>query len=145
MKLIIILVVICMFGFIGNAFADAGFGLKAGLGINPDQLVIGGQLSLTESLGIFRIVPNAEIGIFDNTIIVLNLDLLAFFKSKDASFGFYAGGAPTVTLLNNSGIGITGVAGLQLGFIKNMPTNLELRIGIGNNVPDFRILMVFIL
>ena len=68
-----------------------GFGLKAGLGLEPDQFVIGAQYSLGKALGIFRVVPNIHVGFGDFTTIDFNVDFLARFVTKDSGFGFYGG------------------------------------------------------
>jgi hypothetical protein len=51
-----------------------GFGVKAGFGISPEQIVVGGQVSLGKTLGIFRVVPNAHFGFGDVTSFDINVD-----------------------------------------------------------------------
>jgi len=59
-KLLLMTIIVCMV-FSAQIYADSGFGLKAGAGFGPDQFVFGVQYSLTESLGIFQIIPNVEL------------------------------------------------------------------------------------
>ena len=120
-----------------------GFGLKAGFGLSPTQFVLGGQVSLGKSLGIFRVVPNAHIGIGDNTTFDVNVDFLARFIAQDSNFGFYGGASPTLVFGDNTNFGGNVVVGLQLPVIPNRATNLEARIGLGK-VPDFRLLFAII-
>jgi hypothetical protein len=120
-----------------------GFGLKAGFGLSPTQFVLGGQVSLGKSLGIFRVIPNAHVGIGDNTTFDVNVDFLARFIAQDSNFGFYGGASPTLVFGDNTNFGGNVVVGLQLPLIPNQATNLEARIGLGK-VPDFRLLFAII-
>jgi hypothetical protein len=125
--------------------SSLGFGVKAGLGLEPDQFVIGLQYSLGKALGIFRIVPNAHLGFGDITTVDLNVDFLARFIAKDSGFGFYGGGAPT--FITGSGFdefGFTLVGGVQVPIVKNKATNIEVRFGLGD-LPDIRLLLTLIL
>ena len=120
-----------------------GFGVKAGFGINPEQFVIGGQVSLGKSLGIFRVVPNAHLGLGSPTTFDVNVDFLARFIAQDSGFGFYAGAAPSLVFGDNTNFGGNLIAGLQLPLIPNKATNLEARFGLGK-VPDFRLLLTLV-
>ena len=127
------------------AASSLGFGLKAGLGLNPYQFVIGAQYSLGKSLGIFRLVPNIHVGFGDVTTVDFNVDFLARLVTKDSGFGFYGGAAPTfVTGDGYSEFGITLVGGVQVPIVKNKATNIEARFGLGD-IPDFRLLLSLIL
>ena len=120
--------------------SSLGFGLKAGLGLNPDQFVIGAQYSLGKALGIFRIVPAIHVGFGDVTTVDFNVDFLARLVTKDSGFGFYAGAAPTfITGDGFDEFGITLIGGVQVPIIKNKATNIEARFGLGD-LPDFRLL-----
>jgi hypothetical protein len=123
-----------------------GFGLKAGVGIDPGQFVVGAQYSLGKALGIFRIVPNVHAGFGDFTTFDLNVDFLARLVAKDSGFGFYGGAAPTFAFGDESysEFGLTLVAGLQTPLLKTNATNIEARFGIGD-LPNFRILLVLLL
>ena len=127
------------------AASSLGFGVKAGLGVNPDQFVVGLQYSLGKSLGIFRVVPNVHVGFGDVTTFDINVDFLARLTTKDSGFGFYGGAAPTfVTGDDFSEFGVTLVAGVQVPIVKNKATNIEARFGLGD-IPDFRLLLSLIL
>ena len=123
------------------AASSLGFGIKAGLGMNPDQFVIGGQYSLGKALGIFRVVPAIHVGFGDVTSIDFNVDFLARLVTKDSGFGFYGGAAPTF-ITGDEGydeFGVTLIGGVQVPIIKNKATNIEARFGLAD-LPDFRIL-----
>ena len=122
------------------AASSLGFGLKAGLGLNPDQFVIGAQYSLGKALGIFRVVPAIHVGFGDVTTFDFNVDFLARLVTKDSGFGFYAGAAPTLIVGDGfDEFGITLIAGVQVPIIKTKATNIEARFGLGD-LPDFRLL-----
>lgn len=121
-----------------------GFGLKAGFGTGPGQAVVGAQFSLGKGLGIFRMIPNAHVGIGDDTTVDVNLDFLARFILADSNFGLYAGAAPTLVFGDDTEFGGNLIVGTQLPIIKNKATNLEARFGLGG-VPDFRLLLTFVL
>lgn len=123
------------------ATSSLGFGIKAGLGLNPDQFVLGAQYSLGKALGIFRVVPAIHIGFGDGTSVDFNVDFLARLVTKDSGFGFYGGAAPTFITGENdyNEFGVTLIAGVQVPIIKNKATNIEARFGLGD-LPDFRLL-----
>lgn len=134
-----------------EAPSGLGFGVRAGLGLKPDQFVVGGQFSLGKSLKIFRVVPSVDVGFGDNvTTIDLNADFLARLVVEGTSFGFYGGGGPTLAFFDRSGggsdweFGVSAVAGLQVPIIPTKATNIEARFGIGH-IPDFRLLLAIIL
>lgn len=128
------------------AASSLGFGIKGGVGLNPDQFVVGLQYSLGKAVGIFRLVPNIQVGFGDITSVDFNLDFLARLVTKDSGFGFYGGAAPTFIVGDDdySEFGVTLVGGVQVPIFKNRATNLEGRFGLGN-IPDFRLLLTFIL
>ena len=145
LKIIFVLLVCTL--FIGNINAQGQFGLKTGLGIDPGQFVIGGQVELTKGLGIFHLIPNLELGLGSTSGLYFNVNFVAMFRAERSSFGLYLGGAPTLALseFDDLGLGLNAIVGTQLRFIRKVPTNLELRIGIGDKIPDFRILLTFLL
>jgi hypothetical protein len=134
-----------------NTFAQNGggygFGLRGGFGIDPDQLVIGGQFALGQKAGIARIVPSIDLGFFDNvTSFAFNGDFLFQLNVEDSDFTLYGGGGPTLAFYDYDGgsqweFGITVVGGTSLPIKLAQGTNIELRLGIGD-IPDFRLLFV---
>jgi hypothetical protein len=123
-----------------------GFGVKAGVGIEPTQFVLGAQYSLGKSLGIVRVVPNTHIGFGDGgTIWDLNVDFLLRLIVADNGFGFYGGGAPTVAFVSDhdTDFGFSLVVGTQLPLMKAHATNIEARFGTGS-LPDFRLLLTLV-
>lgn len=141
----------------GQGHSGLGFGLRAGLGLDPDQAVLGAQVSLGKALHFFRFVPSVDVGLGDVTTFSFNGDLLLRLIVEESSVGLYAGGGPTVTRFDRDGdgpgpgegaedeweLGLTAVAGIQLPLIPGRATNLEARFGIGD-APDLRILFAII-
>jgi len=127
---------------------EAGFGLRAGASIKPDQFVLGGQFSWGKKYGIFKLVPSVDVGFGSSvTTIAFNGDLLFKLKVEGSEFGFYGGGGPTILYFDSDGsnstweLGLSVVAGAHLPFKKLPPTNLEFRLGVGD-LPDVKILLI---
>lgn len=128
--------------------AAAGFGVRGGLGINPDQGVIGLQAEMGgKRLKAFRLAPSADFGFGDNvTTFCGNLDFLLHVPFPGSGGGAYGGLGPTLTYWdvdsgqNDTEIGLSLVAGMRLGMGDRNAYNLEARFGVGD-VPDFRILV----
>jgi hypothetical protein len=128
-----------------KAHSGLGFGVKAGIGFGPEQFLIGGQMSLGKALGFLRIVPNAHLGFGDETTFDVNLDVLARLVVEDKGVGFYGGVAPGwITYDGGSDFGLTGVLGTQLPLFKGKATNLEGRLRITDDMPDFRLLVTLV-
>jgi hypothetical protein len=124
-----------------------GWGLRAGMGLNPDQMVVGAQIGLNKLFKITRLVVSGDLGFFDNvTTLDFNGDLLIPFVIPDSKLGFYGGGGPTLALIDPSGgsssweLGLSLVAGMRLPTNTKQDFNIETRFGIGD-IPDFRLLL----
>jgi hypothetical protein len=127
------------------AASSLGFGIKGGLGLNPDQFVLGAQYSLGKALGVFRVVPAVHVGFGDVTTFDFNVDFLARLIAKDSGFGFYGGAAPTLIVGDGfDEFGITLIGGVQVPIMKSRATNIEGRFGLGD-LPDFRLLLTIFL
>jgi hypothetical protein len=128
-----------------------GFGLRGGIGLDPDQIVVGAQFSLGRALQIFRLVPSVDVGLGENaTTIAFNADFLLRLIIENSSFGFYAGAGPTAVyndlriIDNRWEIGVNLVAGTQLPLSRRFATNVEARFGAVGDIPDFRVLLAVI-
>lgn len=133
-----------------QAPSGLGFGVRGGLGLDPDQFVMGAQFSLGKALSIARVVPSVDVGFGDNvTTIDFNADLLLRLNVEGTSFGFYGGGGPTLAFIDvkDAGsdwkLGLSVTVGAQVPILKKNATNIEARLGIGD-IPDFRLLFAFI-
>jgi len=126
-----------------NASSGTGFGVKVGFGIDPGQFVGGLQYALGENLGIFRMVPNAHVGIGNETTFDVNMDFLLRLLLADSNVAFYGGAAPSLFFGNNTHFGGNLIVGTQLPLSTTRATNVEARFGLGK-VPDFRLLVTFL-
>lgn len=144
----------------GQGHSGLGFGLRGGFGLDPDQAILGAQVSLGKALHLLRFVPSVDVGLGDVTTFSFNGDFLLRLIVEDSSVGLYAGGGPTVTRFDRDGdgegpgpgegdgtdeweLGLAAVGGVQLPLIRGRATNLEARFGIGD-APDFRLLLAII-
>lgn len=126
---------------------ETRFGLRAGFGIDPDQIVIGGQSILGKAGKIFKIGASLDAGFGDNvTTFCLNGDLMLDFPVPNSRGTFYALAGPTFMLYDpkngdgDSEIGLSLGGGFRHGFRGgDKLLTLELRAGIGD-IPDGRIL-----
>jgi hypothetical protein len=125
----------------------AGFGVRAGLGVDPDQAVVGlqGQLS-GKKLKAFRLAPSVDFGFGDNvTTICGNLDLLLLIRPPDSNGALYAGVGPTIAVWDfdnrdsDTEIGLSLLGGARFGMGKKNVYNAEVRFGVGD-IPEIRVL-----
>jgi hypothetical protein len=129
------------------------YGPRVGFSSNPDQLVVGGQLSVGNVTPEITFDPNVELGFGDNvTLIAFNLDMHYHFDLSGSNWRPYAGAGlginfvsedlpPGISADNSS----TNVGGQLIGGA-SVPTASgnqffgELKLGIGD-VPDFKLLV----
>lgn len=138
-----------MTGGVAAQGSPARFGLRGGLGLSPDQVVLGAQAELG-TWTIARVVPSVDIGLGDNvTTIDFNADFLLRVTVPDASLTLYGGGGPTVAFIDhdngnsNWNVGVSAVVGGRLPVGGKHAVNLEARFGIGD-IPDFRLIAAII-
>ena len=83
---------------------NLGFGLRAGMGLDPDQFVVGAQFSMGKSIGIFRFVPSVDVGFGSNlTVFNLNADFLLRLLIRDTPLELYGGAGPTLVFWDFKG------------------------------------------
>lgn len=135
-------------GPVGNAY-----GFRAGFSTSPDQLVLGGQMSIGEVAPNLSFDPNIELGFGDNlTIISFNLDMHYHFDLANSSWRPYLGGGAGINLIQQdqppgvSDDSQTKVAGgLVVG--AGVPTRSgnrffsELKVGLGDWAPDLKLVV----
>ncbi len=148
--------IILMFVAIGALAAPAGaisYGngviVRAGLGINPDQFVAGGQAVLGQVFKIARFAPSGDIGFGDNvTVVTLNPDLRLMVSPPSSNAFVYIQAGPTVAIIkpkhgdSDTEIGLTLSGGVNFPMGRSNFYSLEGRVGIGD-IPDVRILFGF--
>ncbi len=73
-RIILLTFVLCL---VASAASAAGFGLRGGYTLDPDQFHIGGHYDVGIIFEPMRLVPNIEVGFDDNfTLWALNADLI---------------------------------------------------------------------
>jgi len=123
------------------------FGLRTGLGLNPDQFVIGLQGAYGSAVGPFQFAPSFDLGFGDNmTTYILNGDLRLPISLPKSNSRVYIGAGPTIAVYDtkfagsDTEIGLSLLGGIMLPMGSVNAYNLELRLGIGD-IPDVRILL----
>ncbi|MGH7731640.1 MAG: hypothetical protein ACRENJ_10375 [Candidatus Eiseniibacteriota bacterium] len=132
---------------------QSSYGFRAGFSSSPDQLVLGGQMSIGEVAPNLSFDPNVELGFGDNvTIIAFNLDMHYHFALYNSSWRPYLGAGAGINHIQFdlppgfSDDSVTKVAGsFILG--AGVPTRsgnrffTELKVGLGDWASDFKVLV----
>lgn len=123
------------------------FGIRAGFGLDPDQIAFGLQSRSGELLPNVRFAPSIDVGFGDNlTVFSANGDLLVPLAPPDSRSAFFLGGGPTLSYIDpkvgdgDTELGISLVAGLKLPFGNSHNWTLEGRYGIGD-IPEVRVMI----
>lgn len=152
-----ILVLLALAGLVPiGAYADAvvtSYGPRVGISTSPDQLVLGGQMSIGEVAPKLTFDPNIELGFGDNvTVIAFNLDLHYHFDIRQSSWSPYVGAGAGINLFSFdrppgfTGDNTTTEVGGQFIFGAGIPTRSgnqffgEMKLGIGD-IPNFKLLV----
>ena len=123
-----------------------GFGLRAGYGTNPDQVVIGAQAVLGKTLGFMRFAPSIDAGFGDDmSSYLFNGDFhLLSFSPPGSPAGIYAGTGASIAIFDYSNvgsdteIGLNLITGLTFPMGKKNEYNFEVRFGLAD-MPDLRV------
>jgi hypothetical protein len=153
------LLIVCALGALAPLPALAAgpvgttYGFRAGFSTSPDQLVLGGQMSIAEVAPNLSFDPNIELGFGDNmTIVAFNLEMHYHFDLANSSWRPYVGGGAGINLIQQdqppgvSDDSFTKVAGdILIG--AGVPTRSgnrffsELKVGLGDWAPDLKVLV----
>jgi hypothetical protein len=140
-KTFIFAVALFMSAATSTAFA-AGVGFHAGMSIDPDDVLIGVRWKSDPIEESIYIVPSAEVGFGDITMIAGNVDAHYQFKTS-SDLVPYAGLGLTVNWFDFDGGSDTEVGGAILGGVYFNPKwFFEAKIGLGD-VPDAKLLVGF--
>ena len=127
------------------------FGPRAGVSVDPDQLVLGGQLSLQEFAPNWSFDPNLELGFGDNqTVIAFNADAYYHLRLTGSDCRPYVGGGLGVNFISwdapygtrddsNTEVGLNAVAGFTIPAGSGDHWFTELRFGLGD-IPTLKIM-----
>lgn len=126
-KLLAVSLVLGLMPAASHAASMTSYGFRAGVSITPDQLVLGGQLGITDVAPHLTLVPNLELGIGDgHTVIAMNVDMQYHFAIQGTDWAPYGG----------LGIGINNIqTDLPAPFRDQSDTEIGLNIILGTDVP----------
>lgn len=152
-------VVLCALGALLplSAYADGAsvnsYGPRVGFSSSPDQLVLGGQLSVAGITPEITFDPNVEAGFGDNlTVIAFNLDGHYHFDLANSNWRPYAGAGVGINFISidlppgfsgdasTTEIGLNLIGGAGKATASGNEFFGELKLGIGD-IPDFKILV----
>ena len=132
-----------------------GWGLRAGVASDPDQVLLGAHWDLGDVAPQLRMVPNVQLGIGDDaTVLEGTLPVHYVFGKVDAGFAPYVGGGLAVAWIdfdhddNGNGndfdeddsdveLGAKVLGGLEWGMRSGNKFFVELNLGIGD-IHDFQ-------
>jgi hypothetical protein len=126
-------------------------GPRAGLSVNPDQIALGGQLSLNGFAPNWSFDPNVELGFGDDVqVIALNLDGYYHMRLANSDWRPYVGGGLDITYFSvdhvpewadnsDTEIGVNLVGGFIVPTRSDNEWFIELRLGVGD-IPDLKIM-----
>jgi len=126
-------------------------GPRFGISVDPDQFVVGGQLSLREFAPNWSFDPSLELGFGDNqTDIAINLDAYYHMRLSGSDWRPYVGGGLGVDFVSwdepfgvhdhsDTFTGLNAVAGFSVPMSSGSQWFTELRIGIGD-LPELKIM-----
>lgn len=118
-----------------------GWGLRAGLGVNPDQVLFGAHWDLGEIIEHLRLQPNVELGGGDDAITLFGELPVHYMFRVQSKFTPYAGGGIVIGLArydrpNKSDTSVEGglriLGGLQWPLKNGKPFAVEANIGFGD-------------
>jgi hypothetical protein len=153
------LVILCALGALLplSAFAEGvavtSMGVRGGFSSGPDQLVLGGQLSVGDIAPNLTFDPNVELGFGDNVkVFAFNMDMHYHFEIKNSEWRPYVGAGAGINLIRFDAPpgfddSVTKVAG-ELIAGTSVPTKSghhffgEFKLGLGDSAtPDFKMLV----
>jgi len=126
-------------------------GPRFGFSVDPDQVVVGGQLSLREFAPDWSFDPNLELGFGDDqTTIEFNLDAYYHLRLSGSDWRPYVGGGLGVDFVSrdeplgvrdhsNTYVGLNAVAGFTIPAGSGRHWFTELRFGLGD-LPTLKII-----
>jgi Outer membrane protein beta-barrel domain len=126
-----------------------GGGPRLGLSSNPDQFVLGGQLTIGGFAPDWSFDPSLEFGIGDNvTVIQLNADANYHFRLQDSDWAPYVGGGLGIASFSidlpaplrdhsETNLGVNVIGGVSVPTAAGNRWFGELRFGLGD-IPDIK-------
>jgi hypothetical protein len=129
----------------GDGVHLEGWGIRAGLSVDPDQALFGFHWDLGEIVEHLRLQPNVELGLGDDVVTVFGSVPVHYMFRVQSKFTPYAGGGIVVGVAsydrpNNDDTsfeaGARIIGGLQWPLNNGNPLAVEVNLGLGD-VQDF--------
>ncbi len=126
---------------------EAGFGIRAGASVDPDQFFFGGHFQTGPIIPKLTFRPNLELGLGSNiTTVAINLELAYWFPLKQHPFDIYAGAGPALLVydfdrgggVDESVTDVKGGFNFLVGIQHKKGLFGEVKLGVIDS-PDFKI------
>jgi len=132
--------------FPGAAWARTSWGLHGGFSSNPDQFIVGPHLNLDAVGEHVYIVPSGEVGFGDNAFtMAFNGDVQYRFVVHKSKVHPYAGGGLSLYVFDPDGPGGSStnlgpdiLGGIFFGEMNGRPMFVDVKLGLTNEVPDWK-------
>jgi hypothetical protein len=130
---------------------ESSLGLRVGLSLGPEQMVVGAQTIALNFVQIFRFAPSIDMGFGDDrTVFAANLDVQAELIDN----WFYLGAGPTLVVdqprveteedrEDELEVGFAVISGLYLPIGSKRKYNLEIRYDLSQD-PDFKVMIGYL-
>lgn len=133
----------------GPSFGWNGWGVRAGVSIDPDQAYGGVHFELGEFAPNVRFRPSLEIGFGDDATLIQGNAEVHYVFSKVQVWKPYVGGMVTLSWIDldnpppqvddtDTNVGLMGVGGVQTRLKSGTAMFLEGKVGFTNDDPDFK-------
>jgi hypothetical protein len=153
LKRLLAVVALALLPVVAHAAAPAvtTFGPRVGASIDPDQFVVGGQLSLQEFAPDWSFDPNLELGFGDEvTVFAFNLDAYYHLRLSGSDWRPYVGGGLGVNVISwdaafgvrdhsDTEVGVNLVGGFAVPVGSGNRWFTEMRFGVGD-IPTMKII-----
>jgi hypothetical protein len=135
----------------GPDFGWKGWGVRAGVSSNPDQIYGGVHFDLGTFAKNVRWRPSVELGFGDDaTLLQINFGEVHYIFSQVQVWKPYVGGSvgfnyvkvdglPSGVDDTDTNIGLMGVGGVETKLKSGVGFLLEARVGLTNDDPDFKV------
>jgi hypothetical protein len=139
---LLLAVIICLAS--GSAMAQTGFGLRAGVTIDPDQFHFGPHFVSDPLIGDLTFRPNLEIGVLsDLTTVAVNFEFAYKIPIPNTYFSAYVGAGPALNVFRFAGDTSSGGGfNVLLGAEHESGLFGELKVGAFDS-PDFKFTVGF--
>ena len=123
------------------AYAQAGYGVRAGVSGDPDQFFFGGHIETRPIARNLTFRPNVEIGVGDGlTLVALNIEFAYRLPIDSTNWRIYAGGGPAANIYSNGDTDMHPGFNLLIGGQHRRGLIVELKLGLIDS-PDVKFMV----